>query len=335
LSANLKRVLKYLLFSGIAALFLYLAFRKTEWSKLLEDFQRARYEYVFLSMVMGYLAFVSRGLRWNLLLRPLGQGAKSWHAIHAISIGYFTNAIVPRAGEVARCTALHSTDKIPVNRLFGTVVLERVIDGLMLLSLVALTVLLQLSEMQSFFAKASRNDTPEERGFPWWAWVLLGLVVLLVVLYRSRHRFQTHPLYARFRQTWSGFKEGLRSLNKVENKWAFFAHTFFIWIMYYCMVYVVFFAFPQTSDIGLANGLFIMIVGGLGMVVPTPGGIGSYHYLVSLGLGVLGIDEAVGLSFATLVHGGQLIMTLIAGGLALALVYRIRRNIKKQGDEPA
>ena len=72
-----------------------------------------------------------------------------------------------------------------------------------------------------------------------------------------------------------------------------------------------------------------MVAGGMGMVVPTPGGIGSYHYLVQLALSVLGVDKADGLTFATLVHSGQLVMTLLAGSFAIPMVYRARRILKK------
>lgn len=325
---NLKSFLKYLVFAGIGGLFLYLAFRKTDWDKMLADFARADYLYVVLSMLMGYAAFISRGIRWNLLLEPLGQKANTWNSIHAIAVGYFANALVPRAGEVARCTALHSTDKIPVNRLFGTVVLERVIDGFFLLFLMLLTLILQFSNLQAFFAEAFKANPGEESSI--WPKLLIGAALLLLILLLTvfRKRLQNLPFYAKVRDLWQGFKEGFRSLSKVENKWAFYGHTLFIWIMYYLMIYVVVFALPATSDIDLATGLFVMIAGGLGMIVPSPGGIGSYHYLVMLALSVVGISETEGLSFATLVHGGQLVMTLLGGAISLAFIYRARQKQK-------
>ncbi len=314
----------------MGGLFLWLAFRKTEWSKLVEDFQSADYSYVIYSMLMGYAAFISRGLRWNLLLEPLGKKAKPWNAIHAISIGYFANVAVPRAGELMRCTSLKSTDDIPLERLFGTVVLERVIDAAILLALILFTFVIQLGNLQHFFDQAFANGDGSADG-PDLKLILLGIVlVFAIVAYLFRQKIQALPIFIKVRELWQGFKEGFKSLSKVRNKWAFYGHTAFIWIMYFLMIYVVIFALPATSEISLANGLFVMIAGGMGMVVPAPGGIGSYHYLVMLALGVLGIPEADGLSFATLVHSGQIVMTLIAGVLALPMIYRARRILKKQ-----
>mgnify|MGYP006266734013 CR=1 FL=1 len=325
MSPRLKQILKYLFFLGLGAFFLYLAFRKTDFQKILADFRQADYQYVIISMLMGYAAFVSRGLRWNLLLDPLGKKARPWNAIHAISIGYFTNAAVPRAGEVARCTALKTTDDIPVNRLFGTVVLERAIDGIMLLSLILLTIILELPKLLNFFDSAFEGQEGGGNSWIWKAAIAVVLVAGVLVLYLIRERFQAHPAYQKVRQFWNGFKEGFRSFGKIQNKFAFFAHTIFIWAMYYLMIYVVVFALPATAGIDPSSGLFLMVVGGFGMIVPSPGGIGSYHYLVMLGMTVLGVSRTDGLSFATLVHGGQFIMTIVAGLIALLAVYRQRR----------
>lgn len=330
MNKRVKDILKYLLFAGIAGLFLYLAFRTADWEKMLEEFRQADYRYVILSMLMGYAAFISRGLRWNLLLEPLGKKAKPWNAINAISIGYFANALVPRAGEVMRCTSLKETDDIPLERLFGTVVLERVIDGILLLSLIALAFITQLGNLQTFFDQAfSGNTGSESTGIDLKVLLLAAVAILAIIFFLFRKRIQNSPLFAKVRELWQGFKEGFKSLSKVKNKWAFYGHTAFIWTMYFLMIYVVMFALPATRDINLANGLFVMVAGGMGMVVPTPGGIGSYHYLVQLALGVLGVDPDNGLTFATLVHSGQLVMTLIAGFTALPMVYRARRILKR------
>lgn len=331
LKGRLKDIVKYIFFMGIAALFLYLAFNQADWAKMLEDFRSADYRYVILSMLMGYAAFVSRGLRWNLLLGPLGKTAKPWNAIHAISIGYFANSAVPRAGEVMRCTSLKETDDIPLERLFGTVVLERVIDAILLLFLILLAFILQLDNLQTFFDQAFAGDSaePGSSGIDLKMILLIGMAVFGLLFLLLRRRIQNMPFYAKVRELWAGFKEGFKSLSKVENKWAFYGHTLFIWTMYFLMIYVVIFALPATEDISLGNGLFVMVAGGMGMVVPTPGGIGSYHYLVQLALSVLGIDKADGLTFATLVHSGQLAMTVIAGLIALPMLYRARRILKK------
>lgn len=331
MNTKAKNFLKYTFFLLLGAFFLYLAFRKTNFEKLIYDFTQANYVYVLISMGCGYLAFISRGVRWNFLLEPLGKKAHTWNAIHAIALGYLANAAVPRAGEVARCTSLKATDDIPVNRLFGTVMLERVIDSLVLLGLMLTTFILEFDHFMNFFDTAfERGEGPDTAGLAWKIAVVLLVVAAVVLLYVFRERFKGHPAYAKVRQFWYGFKEGFKSLGKVKNKPLFVFHTLFIWGMYYLMMYVVVFALPATTHLDPGSGLFLMIVGGLGMVVPSPGGIGSYHYLVMLGMVVLGVSAEDGVSFATLVHGGQFVMTLIGGLVAIGVLYFKRKKLKLQ-----
>lgn len=326
MNPRLKSIIKYVLFLGIGGVLFYLAFRNTEFEKLISDFQKANYWYVLASMIMGFLAFVSRGIRWTLLLEPLGKKPGTWNSIHSISIGYFSNLLVPRAGELARCTALNRVDRIPVNRLFGTVILERVIDFLMLFILVLLTFFLKFDELTSFFETAFQNQSGSDDSSGTIIKIAIagGFLLILIALYFMRARFEHFPVYHRVREFWWGIKDGLKSVSRLKSKWPFILHTIFIWGMYYLMVYIVFFAMDSTEHLSTSDGLFIMIVAGLGMVVPTPGGIGAYHYLVMLGLGVLGIAKDDGVSFATLVHTGQLIMTILAGFIAFAALARVR-----------
>ncbi len=329
---KLQSILKYLIFLGIGATLFYLAFRNTEFEKLMYDLKRARYEFVIASMIMGYLAFVSRGLRWKYLIKPMGYNVHNWNAINSITVGYFINSAIPRAGELARCTALYQTDKVPVNRLFGTVIVERIIDLIMLALLSVLTVILEYDKLVQFFEEAFAADTgsAEDSSGLWWKLTLASVILgFLIVLYFFRGRFKENPAYHKVREFWYGIKEGLLSFAKMENKIAFIGHTVFIWTMYFVMSYIVVFALPSTSHIDPSSGLFVVIVAALGIIAPSPGGIGTFHYFAMLGMGVIGVAADDALSFATLVHSAQFIMTVIAGLIALAAVTRVRHRNKK------
>lgn len=317
---------------AVGAGLFYLAFRNTEFEKLANDFRKADYSYVILSIIMGYLAFVSRGMRWVLLLEPLGKKPNTWNAIHSVTIGYFANLLVPRAGELARCTALYQTDDIPVNRLFGTVILERVIDMIMLLFLVLLTLILEFDLLMQLFDTAFAGSETAAESSNTGLYIKIGIVafgaIALFTLYLLREKFMNHPIYQKVREFWDGIKEGLKSISQLKSKTPFILHTLFIWLMYYLMVYICVFSLDATKDLNPSSGLLVMIAAGFGMVVPTPGGIGAYHYLVMLGLSVLGVASDDGVSFATLVHTGQLVMTVISGSIAAGFLYRARRKKK-------
>ncbi|HAD96157.1 MAG TPA: hypothetical protein DCG19_02065 [Cryomorphaceae bacterium] len=332
MNERLKSILKYLVFLGVGGTLFYMAFRNTEFEKLMSDLRKARYEYVIASMIMGYLAFVSRGIRWKYLIEPMGFKTNTWHSIHAISLGYFTNALIPRAGELARCTSLNQMDKVPVNRLFGTVIVERIIDLIMMASLALLSLYLDYEKIVAFFDKTMTADTgaDDDSGL-WWKLTVASVIFgALLVFYFFRGKFREHPVYGKIKDFWLGIKEGLQSFRRIEHKVPFILHTLFIWTMYFLMSYIVVFALPSTSGIDPASGLFVVIVGALGIIAPSPGGIGTFHYFAMVGMGIVGIAKDDALSFATLVHTGQTVMTLLAGFIAMWMMYRIRRKRKAQ-----
>lgn len=143
-----------------------------------------------------------------------------------------------------------------------------------------------------------------------------------------RHKF-FFKLFSLYRSIGHGF----RTIFSMERKGLFFIHTGFIWVMYFLMTYLCFFSFGPTKDFGVDKGLFIMTAGGMGMAAPTQGGIGAYHWMVKEALKVIGVDNEMGLTFATVVHSSQVLMILLTGGVAVLLWYREIR--KKKLDEGA
>jgi uncharacterized protein (TIRG00374 family) len=321
--ARAVSILKLLVFFGLGAFLFGLAFQKTDPAKLWNDLAQAKLEYVAIAALCGYLAFVSRGLRWNILLDPLGYTPKPWNAIHAVTIGYLANLAVPRAGEVARCTSLYQSEKIPVPTLIGTVILERLIDLIMMAVLFVLTLALEFDTLMAFLGNAQGQPVQ----VPGWLWAvfIVGLISAIWGLFQLKRWEHLAPV-GRLLNFLRQIQSGIKTIFQIRAKWAFVGHTIFIWLMYYLMIYVVFFSFPFTEHLNPTVGLFLMIVGGLGILVPVPGGIGAYHYLVVLAMGLLAIPADDAMSFATLVHSTQTLMTIFTGLLAVIFLYFERRK---------
>jgi hypothetical protein len=126
-----------------------------------------------------------------------------------------------------------------------------------------------------------------------------------------------------------GVINGLNSFTKLERKWEFIFHTVFIWVNYALMTWVVVFAIKSTSDITFWQSIFILVIGGLAMSVPVPGGIGAFHYIVSRGLAVVhGVNLEDGLTYAILSHESQIILEIIIGSLSFYLMFG--RHHKKE-----
>jgi len=165
--------------------------------------------------------------------------------------------------------------------------------------------------------------------------ILIVFVVVgtigLVLLYLMRSRLHNIPFANKIRTFFLGIKEGLGSIRKIKNRKGFYLHTLFIWLCYYLMTWIVFYSFEETSHLGLVDGFFILVVGGFGMAAPVQGGIGAYHFLVSLGMGVIGVSSVPALSYATIVHTSQTISVLVVGSISLGMLYlnKKKRPIKK------
>tara|TARA_Y100001978_G_scaffold202394_1_gene223382 strand:- start:683 stop:1666 length:984 start_codon:yes stop_codon:yes gene_type:complete len=324
----MAKVIKYILFFGIGVLLLFLAFNNQNPQELIEQLKTVDYLWVWLSMLFGFLAFISRGLRWIILLENLGYRAKPLSSIYAVSIGYFTNLAVPRAGEVTRCTSLSQSENIPVNKLFGTIILERTIDFIILVSLICFTFLLEFDAFSQFFTNlfVDGEEVPSNLGF--FAIAIFSTLLMLFLVFKNKLKHTA--IYQKISSFLQGVADGFKSIKGIQKKWAFWGHTLFIWLMYYLMTYVCFFAIESTQLLSPIDGLFIMVVGGLGMVAPVQGGIGAYHLVVKIGLMILGISADAALLFATVVHTCQTLMTLFVGSISLLMLFLSKRKAKSE-----
>ena len=145
------KIVKNLSFLLIGVLLLYLAFRGNDFNQLIQDIKNAKYGYVALSLLFGAGAYWARGARWLIILEPMGYNPKLSNSVYAIIIGYFANLAIPRIGEITRCTTMNQVEKIPVDKLFGTVILERIIDLMILLSLTVVVIFLKVHQFGGFF----------------------------------------------------------------------------------------------------------------------------------------------------------------------------------------
>ena len=330
------RVLKFIILFSIGILLLWLAFRSGDFSKLLEGLKNADYYWLLLSVFFGLIAYLSRARRWQLLIRPLGYRTSFWHTFHALMVGYLANLALPRMGEITRCMALGKKEKLPVDQLIGTVIIERTID---LLSVIALLIILIFTSgklinefLKTHFLTPFREKILSNLGTTWIIWSIAALIciVFLLLLIRYRKNLKKIKFIAKIFDLIKGVINGLNTITRLENKWEFIFHTVFIWLNYALMTWVVFFAVESTSDISFTDSFFILVIGGLAMSVPVQGGIGAFHYFVSRGLAVVhGVILEDGLIYALLAHESQILFELILGPISFYMLFG-RKLFRKQ-----
>jgi uncharacterized protein (TIRG00374 family) len=311
---------------------LWLAFRGQDLQKIVLDLRNANYLWVIASAMVSIVAHYIRGLRWKMLIKPLGHEPSNANTYHAVMVGYLANLAVPRMGEISRCGVLNRTNKIPLNSLIGTVIIERIIDVLFLLSILVFSILLEYSRIFDFikinilipmFDKFSSSSIL--------IYVFIGMLVIAVaVLYiiKAYHeKLLSIKLYNKLFEILIGFKEGILSVIKMEKKGLFIVYSAAIWILYILSTYLCYFAIESTSNLSFSSAIFVMAVGGIGMSAPVQGGIGAYEATVQLGLLVYGIAAVNGLAYATLNHSSQILSILIFGSISLLYIFlKFRKN---------
>jgi len=317
-------------FLALGIFLLWLAFKNQDKSKIIEGFRNADYFWVFFSLFLMMLSHISRGMRWTLLIKPLGYRVNGFNGFIAVMIGYLANLAVPRMGEISRCVVLNRTDKVPFNRLVGTVFVERVFDFITLMSIVIATVIIEFDRLKGFYLEKIHSYLVGKlQQIADFQIILIGMVVLGVIVFLLqyiRKHYRENPIVTKLRALVKEFISGLNSIRSMENNWLFLGHTVFIWFMYWAMTYVVFFALDSTAHLGIPASLTVFTVGSLGFIMPVQGGIGTYHWAVKEGLKLYDVPAADGLTYATLVHGSQFFTFLVFGALCLLAFLLIRRK---------
>lgn len=313
---GLKNTLKYVVFLGLGLGIFFYVYPideiKTIWDKLLD----ANYLVLIPMAVLALAAHYSRGLRWKMLIEPLGHPVRGFSAFRAVMIGYYFNTLVPRMGEVSRCVALNRIDKVPVSSSLGTVITERIFDLIMLLLVVGAAILVEFDKVGSFIIDAFKAKVEASSGLLSITTILLILAVLaglFVVYYALKKLGVLDKILGMVNQ----FKSGLISIRKLENPLAFIGHTVFIWASYLTTCYLVFFAYPETGALGIKEALAVFAMGTIGFIAPVPGGIGTYQIMFALGLSFFLIDETVAKSVAMISFMANTVLNLIIGAIAL------------------
>lgn len=333
---KLLNILKYLIFLGIGILVFWWVYKDESIDHYKAAFRNLNYFWIFLSIVFSLLSIISRAIRWNMLIRPLGYKPKLYNTFLSVLIMYFINLVVPRAGEVFRCTILSRYERIPFAKLAGTVVTERMADFLTLMVLAVLIIASQLGVFFTFF-----NTHPDFKDNIIHIFSARNiLLVLLVISVLLAAFFVFRKYFAKTKEKKQGnigrrlqilkrnFIIGIKSFMQMEKKWLFIGHTLLIFLSWLIMLYLVFLAYEPTAHLSIQIGMITFLMGGLAMLAPVQGGIGPWHFMVYETLFIYGIDKAEGKVFALIAHATTNLIYLVFGLIALLIIPLL--NSRKQ-----
>ncbi|MGL4956153.1 MAG: lysylphosphatidylglycerol synthase transmembrane domain-containing protein [Bacteroidales bacterium] len=331
MNTPLKKGLQFSSFFLLTCFFLWYSFKDISLEKLWIDLKSANYAWVLFAILLGLIAYLARALRWQLLIAPLGYNAKLRSVFNAVAIGYFANFLFPRLGEVARCGALSKTDSIPLDKLVGTVIAERVFDFICLLTIFCLAIVLKIDTFgvfiqQNLFAKLNAPNFFGEVLFIFLA--IFTVFIFFLGIFRKKI-VKLSPVQ-RGLYFLKGIIEGLKSFAQIQKRLQFTLHTLIIWTCYWAMALVLLYAIPTTEHLSPIDGLVVMLLGSLGIVLPTNGGLGAFHAIISIGMyAIYGIAREDGMAYATISHESQMLFMLIVGLLAYLQLFLFTKEQSK------
>ena len=276
------------------------------------------------------LSHYIRAIRWKMMFVPLGYTPKTSNVFLAVIAGFFFNLLFPRLGEVMKCTLLSRDEKIPVDRLIGTMVAERIIDVLCLLLVIILTITTQL-EIVGGYAQETWNAIADMISISPMK-LMLAAIVLIVGLFLFVvlvGKSSSSKFYNKIKELFKGVIQGLLSVGKIKNKYTFIFHTLVIWSLYLLSIRVGFLAMNDLAHLGWVPSLTILTFGSFAMIA-TQGGIGAYQLIVQKSLLLYGINDLTGLAFGWLLWSVQTVMIFILGPVSLIFLFFLNRKKRKE-----
>lgn len=316
-----KKLFRILLFLVVGILIFIYIYKDLQFSKIEEALKTLDYKWIVLSGVFGLLSHFIRALRWNLLIEPLSHKPGLINTYLAVLVLYLFNILIPRGGEVARCTVISRYEKISFTKLFGTVVSERLADLVTFFLIVFVLLLWDVS----YFRQLLQNNPNLASGleeFSRSGVVLLltavALVIIGVVVFR---RSSSDNKYRNVvAKIFSHFREGLQTIRNSNNKSLFAIYTLLIIVLWLMMLYVVFFAYEPTSHLSFRVAVITFALSSFAFLLPIQAGLGAWHFIVIQSLLLFGIDVDHGSVFALVAHTFTNLIFLAAGTLAFMLL---------------
>ena len=331
---KLKSFLQYVAMIGVTAGLLWLSLRglkvdgthagQSTSDLIVDAWHRANKGYLILMATILLFSHLLRAERWRMLLEPSGHRGTFSNSFLSVMVGYLINLAIPRGGEVSRCYNLFKLEDTPVEVSFGTVVVERIIDVLCLFTLILISFIVEWERLAGFIGTIDFSRKGSSSPSPILIIAIIGVVVVIAAFYFLRNNPKLKKMLA-------GFKEGFVAVFRLKNKWLFIFYSIAIWTLYFLMSYTVVLAFEETAVLGIRAVLTIFAIGAIAMAAPTPGGAGSYHVLLPLGLvSLYHMDATEAWVFVFIFHAWQTLVLIIAGAIALLISYWLIRWRNRQ-----
>ena len=327
---RLFSILQYVLFLGGGLFLVWWQLKEmtpADTKEFYHAFTYANYWLIIPIAIMCLASHLSRAMRWKLLMEQLGYKPALKNVFAVTIIGYLANAAIHRLGEILKCTFLSRYEKVKVDKLVGTILIERTFDIICYIIFIAITILIQIDVIGGYI-KGKFSELATSSDIPLWVKFLILIALIASILFFLKYLFRKFPqnkVVLKIKNFFTGMAEGFKSINHLKKKKLFLAHTFFIWTMYLMQIYIGFHAIGGTSLLGFKAACSVLTMASLAMII-TPGGIGSFPFLILETLIIYGIPKTIGKAFGFLIWGVSSGIIIVAGVICLVILPYINRK---------
>ena len=298
-----------------------------EWDKFTQALAKSKLLLFIPVFFILALSHFFRALRWRLIMEPLGYKPSIVNTYLAVLIGYLANLAVPRLGEVLKCTLLAKYEKVPAEKIVGTIVAERAFDVISLGIIFLLALTLQFNVIQAGWEQLKAQSSPETASTSnnLWLYIVGSILLIAIALVWAFRKKLTTPIM-KFKIILLGIWEGVISATKLKKHNLFFFYSFAIWFLYLLATFIGLYGTEGTAS-SFSTAISCLAYASIGMIL-TPGGIGAYAFFMAKVLELNGIDYALGLANGTLQWFAQFIIVIVLGGVSLLLLPIINKQVK-------
>jgi glycosyltransferase 2 family protein len=319
MTRTLRVIFQYVFFLGLGVFFAWLSVKsldRDKFSQIGDILSDARHWILIPVLVILFLSHYVRALRWRLLIESINYKASRANTFFAVMIGYMTNQVLPRFGEVLKCSILGRYEKIPMDTLIGTIILERLVDAITLLLIFTITLLLEPGIYNQLHAAIFdvKQENPEPSVVPGWVvtLVIAGFLLFLLFSWMIRKKKKLSDIPPLLLTVWQHIVKGVSAIGSLKRRWYFIFLTIALWALYLFAGYLGFVAMKETQQYGIKEAFAILSAGSIGMVV-SPGGVGAYAYLVQQTMESYGLTPVIAFAFGWVLWVVQTSVNILGG----------------------
>jgi glycosyltransferase 2 family protein len=330
-------IFQYVFFLGLGIFLVWWSLQKVQpqdWEDIKGAFLRARYWLIIPVIVALLASHYSRAIRWKILMEPLGYKPRLSNTYLAVLIGYMANLAFPRLGEVLKCTVLARYEKVPADKLVGTIVAERVFDVICLILVMLIAFFTQTDIIGDYLSARVNELFGSKTGGVSTTKILLllgGFILFLFIVWFILRKLAHISFIQKIKQIIRGVWHGLTSVRYIKNKGWFIFHTIFIWVMYFVSVRIGMYALAETSIYGTKPSISVLSTGSIAMIL-APSGIGFYPIFVQQTMELYGLSYPMGIAFGWLMWTVQFFQQLLSGFVALLLFPYFNKKAKADAE---